>query len=592
MLEVVIKYLTAGLSIIPVKPDKRPVGEWKQYQCKIAGAEAERWTLPIGCVCGCVSGGLTCIDFDNNGSAFAEWGKRLSEVRPDLINRVYMQRTPSGGWHTVFRSELKIENRKLAQKRVDGKIVVLIETRGEGGYFLLAPSEGYVSKHGDICTLEKLSVEDAETLILIAESFNEIIEDERPKIIESKSGLTPFDDYDNKNTPIDLLTTHGWTVISNRSDKVMLCRPGKKNSLSATWNHIPGRFYVFSTSTEFEARHIYKPSAVYSILEHRGDYVAAAKQLYKNNYGDRVAIKKDIDVDTVMVTATVQAKDFRQEIYDFYKGKREKGLFLGMQQFDKLLRFDKGQLNVITGISTHGKSEFLDFLVMKLAMKYNWRFVVFSPENYPLSIHFNKLAEKYAGRSMWGAEPHILEESIDFINDKFDFVNATEDELSLETILNACIDVKAKRGVDALIIDPWNEIEQASRPRDMSDSDFTGVCLRRLRKFARKNGICLFVVAHPTKMYRQKDSDKYPVPTLYDISGSANWYNKTDNGIIVYRDFDFNLVQVYVKKVKYRNYGMIGHVNYTFDVDSGSYVEIPESDFEKNNKSNGCKESW
>jgi twinkle protein len=95
-----------------------------------------------------------------------------------------------------------------------------------------------------------------------------------------------------------------------------------------------------------------------------------------------------------------------------------------------------------------------------------------------------------------------------------------------------------------------------------------------LRKFARKNDLCLFVVVHPTKMRKEKDSNKYPVPTMYDISGSAHWYNKADNGIVVYRDFDTNQTSVYIKKVKFRNYGRLGQINYRFDEASGNYIEL------------------
>jgi twinkle protein len=136
------------------------------------------------------------------------------------------------------------------------------------------------------------------------------------------------------------------------------------------------------------------------------------------------------------------------------------------------------------------------------------------------------------------------------------------------------LDVKSRGKLDGLVIDPWNELEQAMKPKDMNDSDFTGDCLRKLRKFARKNELCLFVVVHPTKMHKEKDSTNYPVPTLYDCQGSSHWYNKADNGIVVYRNFEPDSTDVYVKKVKFRNYGELGMVSFNFDVKTGCYVEI------------------
>jgi KaiC/GvpD/RAD55 family RecA-like ATPase len=576
MNETIKKYLSAGISVIPVKTDKRPLGEWKQYQAVLAGAEAETWSMPIAVVCGGVSGGITAIDFDDKGSKFQEWGNRVKMVYPELPDRFYVQKTPSGGWHVVFRSSLKIENRKLACKKGEKGITVLIETRGEGGYFLVAPSEGYVSKKGDITLLETITEEQAEALILIGESLNEYVKEEpvAANIPMVKNGITPFDDYDSKNTPIDLLEKHGWKTVGNHGDKVIFCRPGKERSVSATWNHIPQRFYVFSTSTEFENQHIYKASAVYAILEHRGDYVAAAKQLYKDGYGSRLVQKQVVDYDTTPITTTVKMSSIRDRIYAFYEGNPDRGCKVGIPGFDKLVRFDRGYLNIVTGIPTHGKSEFLDFIVMQLAKIHDWRFVLFSPENYPLEIHFNKLAEKFHEKNMWQTDYDEKEDAIVFMDRHFDFINATEDDLTLDSILNAVLDVKSRGKLDGLVIDPWNELEQAMKPKDMNDSDFTGDCLRKLRKFARKNELCLFVVVHPTKMHKEKDSTNYPVPTLYDCQGSSHWYNKADNGIVVYRNFEPDSTDVYVKKVKFRNYGELGMVSFNFDVKTGCYVEI------------------
>jgi twinkle protein len=112
------------------------------------------------------------------------------------------------------------------------------------------------------------------------------------------------------------------------------------------------------------------------------------------------------------------------------------------------------------------------------------------------------------------------------------------------------------------------------RPKDVSESDFTGICLRKLRKFARKNNLCIIIVAHPTKIYRIKDSKEYPIPTLYDISGSANWYNKTDNGMVVYRVFERDVIQIHVKKVKFKNYGELGMVEWKWNKETGLFTEI------------------
>jgi hypothetical protein len=577
--------LNSGLSVIPVGADKRPLIKWAEYQTRIATeAEADKWELPIAIVAGAVSGGITTLDFDDGGAMFAPWAELVKSTYPELPHRLVVQRTPSGGYHVVYRCpENCIENRKLCTKKVDGKQEIQIETRGEGGYFLCSPSPGYKLLRGSFDKICSVSVDESHAMLYAAVSLQVYTEEDEfgppQELVEpmKRHGITPFDDYDAKNTPIDTLKKNGWSVSHTSGDKVYLVRPGKDGrGISASWNHVPGRFYVFSTSTEFQNNKVYKPSAVYTLLEHGGDFSAAAKHLSKDGYGEKEKPRVPVDYDLEPTTETIKASDFRQRIYKFYSGSSESGFRTGLHQFDDCLRFDRGYLNIVTGIPTHGKSEFVDFISVLLAVQHDWRYVVFSPENYPLEIHFNKLAEKHRNKNMWSATREEIDDSISFVDKHYTFIDATEDDLTLDTILSTCVDQKSRGPVDCLIIDPWNEIEH-QKPKDVNDSDYAGICLRRLRKFARKYMVCVILVAHPAKMYREKESSQYPVPTLYDISGSANYYNKADNGLVVYRDFNRNLVEVHVKKVKYRNYGHLDTVKFRYDVSTGTYSEDKES---------------
>ncbi|MDE2470828.1 MAG: hypothetical protein KGL35_19300, partial [Bradyrhizobium sp.] len=93
--------------------------------------------------------------------------------------------------------------------------------------------------------------------------------------------------------------------------------------------------------------------------------------------------------------------------------------------------------------------------------------------------------------------------------------------------------------------------------------------------FGRRNRCHVFIVAHPQKLYRNKDGH-YPVPTLYDISGSAHWRNKADNGIVVYRDInepENPLVEIHVQKVRFREVGKVGGVELKYDKATGCYSD-------------------
>jgi len=100
--------------------------------------------------------------------------------------------------------------------------------------------------------------------------------------------------------------------------------------------------------------------------------------------------------------------------------------------------------------------------------------------------------------------------------------------------------------------------------------------LTKLTIFKQKYDIHIFLVAHPRKMQKQ-DNGYYDVPTLYDVAGSANFYNQVDNGITVYRDFKAGLTDVYVQKVKFRHIGELGKVEFKYNLQNGRYSEVGEA---------------
>lgn len=99
--------------------------------------------------------------------------------------------------------------------------------------------------------------------------------------------------------------------------------------------------------------------------------------------------------------------------------------------------------------------------------------------------------------------------------------------------------------------------------------------LGKVKRFAQAHGVHVWFVAHPSKLYR--DNGKLPVAGLYDISGSANWVNKVDLGIVVHRDFegDPTRTEIHVRKVRFKQTGKIGVVSLRYDKLTGRYSEIP-----------------
>ena len=568
------RLLAAGLSVIPTGEDKRPVVDWKAFQARRATVEESQGWAPahgLGVICGPVSGGLFCIDVDQKNDPskklMREYADLIREQAPDLLSRVVVERTPSGGFHIVARCAKVIPNLKLARTR-DRQ--VLIETRGEGGYFCADPTPGYKLERGTLEAIPEIQPEELEILLDCARALNQ---EERELTSHRKAlanAVTPLDDYDAKTSPEEtaqLLEAHGWRIVARRGEAIYLMRPQKTGrGISATLNHIPGRFYCFTTSTAFESEHVYKPYAVFAILEHAGDFHAAAKALAARGYGEKPK-----------ATPVKTADGIASKLLDLYDHGMKKGVSPGWEQLSKLYQVVKGQLNIVTGIPSHGKSEFVDALMVNLATAHDWRFVVYSPENYPVELHARKLIEKVSGKNFFGMgrlTRDNVQLATEWILKHFTFLDGTDEDVTLDSIFQA---VEGAGRVDGVVIDPWNELE-STRPEKMTETDFIGLCLKRCRLFARKKEIAFWVVAHPYKLRKDQKTNKYPIPTMYDISGSAHWYNKADNGITVWRDFDLKETQIIVQKVKFKYYGKPGTVSMRYDLDSGRYTEMQTAD--------------
>jgi twinkle protein len=275
----------------------------------------------------------------------------------------------------------------------------------------------------------------------------------------------------------------------------------------------------------------------------------------------------------IPVEGIITVEDLLSDIAELYEGGLKKGQTIGLNDFDELISWIPGQLTMITGIPNQGKSEFLDFILSKLAIQHGWKFGIFSPENFPLALHVSKLAEKVIGKSfMWGNEKMNVAEvdlALNFINEHYFFIRPKDEDFTLDNILEKAKYLVKKKGINGLVIDPWNTIEHHYTT---SETQYVSKVLARLTAFKQRYNIHIFLVAHPTKMRKDKNSGKYEIPTLYDISGSANFFNKADNGITVYRDFIDECTRIFVQKVKFKHIGKQGMAEFRYNIKSGRYT--------------------
>lgn len=248
------------------------------------------------------------------------------------------------------------------------------------------------------------------------------------------------------------------------------------------------------------------------------------------------------------------------------------------KQLTNKYRPAKGMLNIFTGIPGHGKSEFVDALMVNLSIEKRWKWAIFSPENWPLELHAQKLIEKVTNQSFFSLNENTFTSALDFINDHFFIIEPDEDNIVIDPILKLFKEAIDKHDIDGCLLDPWNELDNTPEKNENLTA-YIGRKLAKIRRFARKETVFFSIIAHPQKMWRDKKTKKYVVPTLYDISDSANWFNKADNGLCIYRNYSTNITDVHVQKIKFKVHGEVGCVSFIYNDISGRYSEYYDDGF-------------
>lgn len=316
LLTTALAWHTAGAAVLPVRPDgsKAPAVAWKTYQDTrpdldqlLAWFGTSHYD-GLGILTGHVSGNLEMVEFEGRAVTTGLLAQ-LEQLADDndmtdllaLLTNGYSETTPSGGVHLIYRlaDAPVLPNTKLA-RTPDRE--VLAETRGEGGFVVVAPSFGrthptalaWTMFAGSIAGIPTITGDQRDRLwalvrMLDQEPPREPIPDNAPRLPGgASSGTRPGDDYNTRTTWDDILEPRGWTKVFRMGRGYAWRRPGKSIGISATTGQAADgidRLYVFTTSTEFESERPYSKFAAIALLEHAGDYSAAAKALAGGGYG-------------------------------------------------------------------------------------------------------------------------------------------------------------------------------------------------------------------------------------------------------------------------------------------------------------------
>ena len=292
----------------------------------------------------------------------------------------------------------------------------------------------------------------------------------------------------------------------------------------------------------------------------------------------------------IKVDDVFEVMDFKTEIDTYFENGLPQGKELGIPELDKIIRWMTGHIAIVTGAPTSGKSEFIDFVCAKLNTLYGWKTAYYSPENSGIAVHYARIFAKYIGKKfkkslITEAEKdtgeEFLKENVFWVQPDYD-INPAKILSKFEYLVKA-------NGVKVFVIDPFNRIEQTAEYGNQIQ--FIQKTLGKFISFAKKTDSLLILIAHPTKL-KKMDNGKFPMPSLYDVSGSADFFNMTSYGISVRReqkdDLSFeNFGQVAVTKAKINEtMGDTGIWDFRYNINNGRYIHDAKdntNDFDNSN---------
>ena len=292
---------------------------------------------------------------------------------------------------------------------------------------------------------------------------------------------------------------------------------------------------------------------------------------YLQKYGKEKLSERISGARPVPLENVTTFRDIEDEVTDFVKNGFKPGFQVGLQNFDDIFSTYTGQFITVTGIPSSGKSDFVDQMVVGYNNNYGWKTAFASPENQPTYLHAHKLMRKH-----WQGMPTAVDINSEKWNQVADHCNTNYfhidmERYTLESVLRKGAELVKRKGIKCLVIDPFNKVRDVDcKTEDVNR--YTMEYLSKIEIFAKKYDVLVFIVAHPTKMYKNQDG-KIDEPTMYSIKGGGEWYDASYHGILVHRDYEQKTVKAKVLKVKFQNLGENGaEAHFKWEPKSGCFI--------------------
>ena len=225
------------------------------------------------------------------------------------------------------------------------------------------------------------------------------------------------------------------------------------------------------------------------------------------------------------------ANQYYGPVLDLYNGNYQKPLDTNLSaDFDSIYKVLKGTFHVVTGIPNHGKSTFLDQMLLQIAKDHRWKYAIFSPE-HSTQMHLRRLVQMHLMKSFDEdfnnrMSKEELQDGLDFLNEYFYFIETQDTVPDIDYILDIAKSSVRKYGINGIVIDPYNEVS-AKRSGNAREDEHIRDFISKCKRFARVHDVVVWIVAHPTKLPKNNDGT-YAAPSAYDISGASHWSNQSD----------------------------------------------------------------
>lgn len=552
----------AGYSVIAVNSlTKMPLGSWKQNQVERILPHISRGNS-IALVCGKVSGGLECIDLDLKYSIDpqADWEKIKSILKKECkgwVKQVVIEASQNGGYHILYRCDevqgnQKIASRPLTQQEIDAAESVgvkpeqhktIVETRGEGGYFVCAPSDGYTIMSGDFATLKPITVEMRRSMLAALKAMDTMpkpTKDTTPRHL----GVSPFDDFNDRGDIIDVLEKH-FTITKERGNKIYLKRTGSTShgAHGAEYDSDLKKLYVWTgNSGVFEPNRAYNHTQVYHLIDGHSSYSETHHKLRDMGFGDTwssfspEAIKFQEEVVVNAYDSIATADEIEVYLEAVREGRIQMGLPYRINRLDDHLVYKRANLIMNIGHANLGKSTVSWYQMVLLNKWYGLRGLIFSSENKEGQIARSFIQFRFGKKITEMTADEYSEAKIWFYSNfkiiKSDFLYTYKDILTIAKM------VIRSEPFDTLLIDPYNSLDVDFKSvKGESEYRYHLRALTEMRIYCKTYDCAVFLNAHcNTAALRFKDKNGFPVPPQEgDVEGGGSFVNRADDMFATHR---------------------------------------------------------